>query len=134
MKQSIIYPMSALLVIALTSLTFIPRNVNTLQVYSGKYMDVSGFDHMEVEVQNDFTCSREGITWSLFGELPVSKVNWNLDTQAKGKIEYIVDDYKMQGSVVVDLSSNEIKLKLQIREYGLIHWLLAIEDVDLEVG
>ncbi len=131
MKQSIIYPMSVLLVIALTSLTLIPRNVNTLQVYSGKYMDVSGFDHMEVEVQNDFTCTRQGITWSLFGELPVSKVNWNLDVQAKGKIEYIVDDHKMQGSVVVDLSSNEIKLKLQIREYGLIHWLLVVEKVNV---
>ncbi len=134
MKQSIIYLSYGLLVITLTSLTLIPRNVNTLQVYSGKYMDVSGFDHMEVEVQNDFTCTRQGITWSLFGELPVTKVNWNLDAQAKGKIEYLIDDHKMQGSVVVDLSSSEIKLKLQIREYGLIHWLLAIEDVDLEVG
>ncbi|MCP4459392.1 MAG: hypothetical protein GY816_15425 [Cytophagales bacterium] len=94
--------MPALLLISWTPVT---NEISSIRWTSNEYKNMETGDL--IQMSNEFECTPEGLSWSLFdGALPVSQVEWVINSNKQGFIKYYVSSNDLNGTVTFYLSTS----------------------------
>jgi len=104
MKKSINTLLGIALILPLLSLTSFEKNITSIRWTSDQYKDLETGDL--IRMSNEFEGTPNDLSWSLFGgELPVSKVEWQLDSKDQGSITYHIIGNDLKGTVTFFLGA-----------------------------